>query len=341
MSSSELRNRSQSSAQNANPLPLNTQINFLKCDGVIAPGVTIKHFTLNVSTLTYFGNYTDFSLVETKETFRQWYDKYLIAKNPLQNSTIAVYEPNAHISYHDSLGNKHNYVCKITNIVLNQDAPIFTFDTSYVYFYDKTSDIAVEGTIFVRNPIVNDPMVSKVDTNFLPGEYKDIRIHFDPLYDPSYDDYNIPSPMFIHSDIKMRPQMFRGGRIIGKKLFATLPIEFESRFVSYGAWSPTDVNSNQKTSVYVETLSTFTHIFEKYLHNKTDTPQDFNIASTSLEFRTRDGEIFINTFQITDCYIYRDKLIFELKGGIENGITEGLWTNVTMRIDEFPTLSSS
>ena len=351
MSSSELHNRSHPSAQNANPLPLNKQINFLKCDGVIARlpypfDYSIYEpfkFTLTVSTLTFFGNYTDFSLVVTTETFRQWYDKYLIANNPAQSSTIAAYNPHAHVSYHDSSGNKHNYVCKITNIVLNQDAPIFTFDTSYVLFYDKTSDIAVEGTIFVRNPIVNDPMVSKIDTNFLPGEYKDIRIHFDPLYDTSYDDYNIPSPMFIHSDIKMGlEKMFsREGRIIGNKQFARLPIEFESRFVSYGAWSPTDVNSNQKTSVYVETLSTFTHIFEKYLHNKTDTPQDFIKASTILEFHTRDGEIFINTFQITDCHLNKSYLEFELTGGIKNGITEGLWTNVTMRIDEFPTLSTS
>jgi hypothetical protein len=48
MYSSELRNRLHPSAQNANHLPLNKQINFLKCDGVIAPGVTIKQFTLNV-----------------------------------------------------------------------------------------------------------------------------------------------------------------------------------------------------------------------------------------------------------------------------------------------------
>jgi hypothetical protein len=340
MSSSELRNRSDPGAQNANHLPLNKQINFLKCDGVIAPvfnSVYNKQFTLTVSTLTFFGNYTDFSLVVTTETFRQWYHQYFIAKNPEQSSTIAAYIPHAHVSYHDSSGNKHNYVCKITNIVLNQDAPIFTFDTTNVKFYDITSDKAVEGTIFVRNPIDNDPMVSKIDTNFLLGTFSDIRIHFDPLYDSSYDDYNIPSPMFIHSDINIYGTYYR------EKKIAALKLDSGNRFVSYSAWSPTaSNNSNQTISVYVETLSTLPHIFGKYLFNKTDKPpQDFIKASTILEFHTRDGKTHINTFQITDCYVYKIYLVFELTGGIENGIAEGQWTNVTMRIDEFPTLSTS
>ena len=242
MSSSELRNRLHPGAQNANHLPLNKQINFLKCDGHIARlPYPYDHsiyepfkFTLTVTTLTFFGNYTDFSLVVTTETFIQLYHQYLIANNPAQSSTIAAYNPHAHVSYHDSSGNKHNYVCEIINIVYNQDGsgnpiPVFTFYTKNVKFYDKTSDIAVEGTIFVCNSIDNDPEVSKIDTNFLLGTFSDIRIHFDPLYDSSYDDYNIPSPMFIHSHINIYGTYYR------EKKIAALKLDSGNRFVSYSA----------------------------------------------------------------------------------------------------------
>ena len=120
MSSSELRNRLHPGAQNANllnkwasnksaiqalpsnlkvakktrslaSLSKNLQINFLKCDGVIAPvsnAVGNRQFTLTVSTLTYFVNYTDFnklnpdaSVLVQPQVFSVWYTNYISAKN--------------------------------------------------------------------------------------------------------------------------------------------------------------------------------------------------------------------------------------------------------------------
>ena len=202
MSSSELRNRSHSGAPNANPLnkwasnksaidalpsnlkvankdvssTRNLQINFLKCNGVIAPvssAADNKQFTLDVSTLTYFVNYTDFnklnpdaSVVVRPQVFSDWYDAYLVAKNPAQGSVILPYVPSTIVSYHDNTGKKLNYICQITNIVYNQDGnPLFTFDTSKVVFYDSSSYSKKGENIDV--PIVNNPEVSKIDTNFL------------------------------------------------------------------------------------------------------------------------------------------------------------------------------
>ena len=103
----------------------NLLINFLKCNGIIAPvsnNAGNKQFTLDVSTLSYFVNYTDFnknnpdaSVVVKPQVFSDWYDSYLLAKNPQQGSNILPYIPSTIVSYHDNTGKKLNYICQITN----------------------------------------------------------------------------------------------------------------------------------------------------------------------------------------------------------------------------------
>ena len=251
MSSSELRNRanplnkwaSNKSAIEALPsnlkvvkktrslasLSKNLKINFLKCNGVIAPVSNTagnKQFTLDVSTLTYFVNYTDFnklnpdaSVVVKPQVFSEWYDAYLVSKNPAQGSNILPYAPSTIVSYHDNTGKKLNYICQITNIVKKSDGnPLFTFDTSKVVFYDKDSNTtkkvasAAAAAAAIPNvsssdvynavisshvPIVNNPEISKIDINFLSGSFVNIRIDFDPLYDPLYK-YNADVSFFFN-----------------------------------------------------------------------------------------------------------------------------------------------
>ena len=409
MSSSELRNRShaQPGAQNANtnPNPLNKwasnksaiealpsnlkvakrtrslaslsknlQINFLKCNGVIAPlsnAVGNKQFTLDVSTLTYFVKYTNFnklnpdaSVVVTPQVFSDWYTKYLLAKNQTDGNNFLPYIPSTIVSYHDNTGKKLNYICQITNIVYNQDAsgnpiPLFTFDTSKVVFYDKTS-VSTKKTAAAaaaaaaagasssdvynvitssKNPIVNDPEVTKIDTNFLSGTFVDIRIDFDPLYDPLYK-YNADMSFFLQSDMKI---VNNNGKYI-----ASVPMS--DRFVLYRNWCPNDSVRNQELEVYIDDISYFTRMFRGVLSNRTDTPQDFFKPSTTLEFVTRDRKTYTCIVQITDCYVYKDNILFELDNKIvqmydDSGVlvssyksiskilTEGSFTQVRMDID--------
>ena len=281
----------------------NSRTHFLKCDGTIAPvsnAVGNKQFTLTVSSLTHFVNYTDFNKLNPDDSlkvkpivFGDWWNGYLLAKNPVQvqGSTIVPYEPSAIVSYHDSLGNKHNYVCKITNIVYNQDGngnpiPRFTFDTSKVVFYDKTSDIPTVGTPFVRVPIVNDPEVTKIDTNFLPGTFSDINIDFDPFYDPLYDPFL--SPSFFHVDDMNIVK--NNGKWIAS-------VSMMNRLVTYRSWSHTDNNKNQTLPVYVDKITGFTNSFNTILFNRTDTPQDNFKPAVKLEFRTRDGKHLLVQFR--------------------------------------------
>ena len=345
MYSSELRNRLHPGAQNANllnkwasnksaiqslpanlkvsnrdvaPSTKNLQINFLKCNGTIATvsnAVSNTQFTLDVSTLTYFVNYTDFnklnpdaSVAVHPQVFSDWHAKYLSAKNPVQvqGSTIAAYEPSAIVSYFDETGKKVNYICKITNIIKKQDGnPSFLLDTLKVRFYDSSS-VNISGTNVVRVPVPNNPEVSKIDTNFSTGTFNDIRIDFDPLYDPLYHDYKPGFSFFLQSDMQI---LKNNGNCV-----AALPMT--GSFVSYSVWSPTDVNKNQEIAVYVDNISYFTRMFRRVLFNRTDIPKDLFKPSTTLEYLTRDGKTSTNISQITDCYVYKDNLIFELNNEI-------------------------
>lgn len=353
----------------------NIQINFLKCNGVIAPvsnAAGNKQFTLDVSTLTYFVNYTDFnklnpdaSVVVKPQVFSDWYNDYLVAKNPAQGSNLLPYQPSTIVSYHDNTGKKLNYICKITNIVLNQDAignpiPMFTFDTSTVVFYDDNSNtskkeaIAAVAAAAIPNasssdiynavisspvPIVNNPEISKIDINFLSGTFRDIRIDFDPLYDPLYK-YNGDMSYFLQSDMKI---VNNNGKFV-----ASVPMS--DRFVLYRNWCPNDSVRNQELEVYINDISYLTRMFKPVFSNRTDTPQDYFKPSTTLEFVTRGGKTYTCIVQIIDCYVYKDNILFELDNEIvkmydDSGdlvssyksiskiLHEGSFTQVRMDID--------
>ena len=373
MSSSELRNRLHPGAQNANlldkwasnksaiqalpsnlkvakktrslaSLSKNLQINFLKCDGVIAPvsnAVGNKQFTLTVSTLTYFVNYTDFnklnpdaSVLVQPQVFSVWYTNYISAKNQTDGKGFLPYQPSTIVSYYDkNSGKKLNYICKITNIVLNHDAggnpiPVFTFDTTTVKFYDKNSvstkktAAAVAAAVAAvgagasasdvhdvitssKVHIANDPEVTKIDTNFLTGFFRDIRIDFDPLYDSSYS-YNADMSFFLQSDMT----------IVNNNGKCQASVDQSHRFIMYRNWSPKDEGRNEELEVYVDDISYFTRMFEPIFSNRIDTPQDLFKPSTTLEFRKRDGSTSTIIVQITDCYVHKDKIIFELDNEI-------------------------
>lgn len=368
MSSSELRNRSHPGAPNANPLnkwasnksaiqalpsnlkvvnrdlssSRNIKINFLKCDGVIAPvpNSENKLFTLDVSTKNCFINYTDFnklnpdtSVVVKPEVFSDWYTKY---QNPVPG--IQHYEPSTIVSYCDNTGKRLNYICKIKNIVLKpDDNPVFTFDTSTVVFYDYTS-YSKKGEN-IAFPIGNNPEISKIDTNFLSGFFVDIRIDFDPLYDTSYD-YNADISFFLQSDMKI---LNNNGKYV-----ASLPTS--DNFIGYRCWSPFNASRNQELEVYVDNISYFTDMFKSVFSNRTDTPQDFFKPSTTLEFVSRNRTSATCIVQITDSYISKDSVIFNLDNeivkmyddnnvlvssykSISKVLKEGSFTQVRMDID--------
>jgi hypothetical protein len=84
------------------------------------------------------------------------------------------------------------------------------------------------------------------------------------------------------------------------------------RYVSYRSWSHTDTSNQTLLPVYVDKITGFTNLFKSFLFNRTDTPQDSFKPAVKLEFRTRDGKTFTSTVQISDCYVHKDKLIFEL-----------------------------
>jgi hypothetical protein len=180
--------------------------------------------------------------------------------------------------------------------------PWFTFDTSTVVFYDKTSYIPTVGTPFVRVPIVNDPEVTKIDTNFIPGPFIDINIDFDPIGDPAYV-HLFPSPSFFQVD-DMNIVKHNG------KWIASVPVMY--RYVTYRSWSSTDNSKNQTLTVYVDKITGFTKRFESVLFNRNDNPQDNFKPAVKLEFRTRDGKTSTSTVQMADCYVHKDKLLFEL-----------------------------
>jgi len=396
MSSSELRNRanplnkwaSNKSAIDALPsnlkvtkktrslasLSKNLKINFLKCNGVIAPVSNTagnKQFTLDVSTLTYFVNYTDFnklnpdaSVVVKPQVFSDWYAKYLLAKNQTDGYNLLPYQPSTIVSYHDNTGKKLNYICKITNIVLNHDAignpiPVFTFDTSKVVFYDKSSvtikkiaSAAVAAAIpnvsssDVYNavisspvPIVNNPEISKIDINFLSGSFRNIRIDFDPLFDPLYK-YNGDMSYFLQSDMKI---VNNNGKFV-----ASVPMT--DRLIMYRSWCPNDPARNQELEVYVDDILYLTRMGSKFFADRTNVPPDSFKPSTTLEFRFKDNTTSTCIIQITDCYVYKDNILFDLDNGIvkmydDSGdlvssyksiskiLTEGSYTQVRMDID--------
>jgi len=385
MSSSELRNRSHSGAQNTNPLnkwasnkaaiealpsDLNVlakstsaskgkhlQINFIKCKGVIAPvsnATDNKQFKLTVSKMNCFINYTDYnasnpdeSLVVKPVSFKTWYhDEYLPAKHPDSTSNILPYEPSTIVSYNDKTYKRHNYICKITDILYNIEDKllVFTFDTSKVVFYNKysyTKKVEVEGqNRRVSIPIENNPEVSRIDTNFLSGEFKYIRIDFDPIYKRSHR-YNADFAFFLESNMTIVKDC-------NEQYTASIPIR--DRYVNYRCWSPSEARRNQELAVYVDNISFFPYMFQKVFDDRVDRPKDFFTPSTTIELTRIDGSSITYIVQISDTYLYKDNVIFNLdskivkmydKSGtlvtsyksVHKILEEGKFTQVRMDID--------
>jgi hypothetical protein len=146
-------------------------------------------------------------------------------------------------------------------------------------------------------------MVSKVDTNFLPGTFSDINIDFDPYYDTGYNDPLMPPSFFQVDDMNI---VKNNGKWIAS-------VSMMHRHVTYRSWSHTDASKNQTLPVYVHKITGFTNLLKSVLFNRTDTPQDNFKPAVKLEFRTRDGKTSTSTVQISDCYVHKDKLLFELK----------------------------
>ena len=349
MSCSELLNRSHSGAQNTNPLnkwvsnkaaiealpsDLNVltkstsaskgkhlQINFIKCKGVIAPvsnATDNKQFKLTVSKINCFINYTDFnasnpdeSLVVKPVSFTTWYhDEYLPAKHPDSTSHILPYEPSTIVSYNDNTGKRHNYICKITDILYNIEDKllVFTFDTSKVVFYNKYSYTKkVEGNrSSVSIPIQNNPEVSHIDTNFLSGEFKHIRIDFDPIYKRS-NRYNADFAFFLESNMTI---------VKNNNEQYTASIPTRDRFVGYRCWSPSEAERNQELEVYVDNISFFPYMFQPVFTDRVDRPKDFFTPSTTIEVTSKYGSSITYIVQISDTYLYKDNVIFNLDSKI-------------------------
>ena len=383
MSSSELHNRSHSGAQNTNPLnkwasnkaaiealpsDLNLltkststskgkhlRINFIKCEGVIAPNSNAtdnKQFKLTVSKMNCFINYTDFnqsnpdeSLIVKPVKFRNWYyDEYIPAKHPDSTSNFLRYEPSTIVSYNDKTGKRLNYICKITDILYNQEDKlcVFTFDISKVVFYNKYSYTKkVEGNrSSVHIPIINNPEVSHIDTNFLSGQFKHIRIDFDPIYKSS-DRYNADFAFFLESNMTIVKDC-------NEQYTASLPTR--DRFIGYRCWSPSEAFRNQELEVYVDNISFFPQLFQPVFANRDDRPKDFFTPSTTIELTTKSGQSITYIVQISDTYLYKDNLIFNLdskivkmydKSGtlvtsyksVSKILEEGKFTQVRMDID--------
>jgi hypothetical protein len=216
------------------------------------------------------------------------------------------------------------------------------FDTSKVVFYDYTSYSKKEQNIAF--PAVNNPDVSKIDTNFLPGIFSDIKIDFDPLPDPSYD-YNGDISFFLQSDMTI----VKSGN---GNYVASMPLS--GNFVGYRNWTPSTLPSeqdrNEELEVYVDNISYFTHMFEPVFNSRTNRSPDFYKPSTTIEISSRYGGTKTYIVQITDSYIHKDSVIFNLNNEIvkmydESGalvnsynslskiVDEGQFTQVRMDID--------
>ena len=387
MYSSEFKNSSHTGAQNTNPLnkwdsnksavqalPANLRVsnrdvgstkniryNMINCSATIAPVSNVvgnKQFTLTISTPFNFHTYTNFSksnpdtsLVVRSEEFSAWYAQYLFAKNPPQGSLIQPYAPTAIITYRNNLGNKMNYIARISNISYNPGSTlpitIIAFDTTPVVFYDKTSILSLKSSNTIV-PATNIPEVTRIDTNFLLGTFDDIKIDFDDLPNPAYDN-NRGYGYFFDSTMKV---VKNNGNFI-------VSIPNEDRLVTYSLWSSTSSQKNQHIIVFTDTVSSFIESHSSAVFNRNDTPKDFFAPSTSMQFTARDGTTSTCILQVSDTFIQTNKttsnLIFELNNQNvkiyhQNGelvsslessnntiskiMTEGAHTQVKMKIDD-------
>jgi hypothetical protein len=321
---------------NVNPDTDNLLINFIKVNGIISKDVTNdKIYTLSTSKIQYFLNYTDFnpnnpdaSVNVNKVHIEEWITKYNLAKNPSADSNILPYCPSTIVSYNNGQ-NRLNYICNITNITTDANANgetnlIFTFDTSKVQFIGK-----------IGETIENDPARTKIDTVFMEGAFNDIRIDFDPLYDPKYK-YNGDFSYFLQGDLMI-------SKTKNNKFLGSLPME--TNFIGYRSWNPTNKDRNDVLEVFCDDITSFTHLM----------PRDSTISftpSTTIEYVSNDGVTSTNIVQIKDASISKHndngnhKVFFELdnefvkffnnKNGyksVSNTLKEGIYYDARMDID--------
>jgi hypothetical protein len=322
---------------NVNPDTDNLLINFIKVNGIISKDVTNdKIYTLSTSKIQYFLNYTDFnpnnpdaSVNVNKVHIEEWITKYNLAKNPSADSNILPYCPSTIVSYNNGQ-NRLNYICNITNITTDANANgetnlIFTFETSKVQFIDK-----------IGETIKNDPARTKIDTVFMEGAFNDIRIDFDPLYDPKYK-YNGDFSYFLQGDLMI-------SKTKNNKFLGSLPME--TNFIGYRSWNPTNKDRNDVLEVFCDDITSFTHLMPTRDSTISFTP------STTIEYVSNDGVTSTNIVQIKDASISKHndngnhKVFFELdnefvkffnnKNGyksVSNTLKEGIYYDARMDID--------
>jgi hypothetical protein len=317
----------------------NLLINFIKVNGMISQDVTNdKLYRLETSKIQYFLNYTDFnpnnpdaSVNVNKVHIEEWITKYNLAKNPSADSNIVSYCPSAIVSYNNGQ-NRLNYICKIINITTDTNATngetklIFTFDTSKVHFTGKDG-----------KQTENNPARTKIDTVFMEGTFNDIRIDFDPLYDPKYK-YNADFSYFLQGDLTIH-------KTKNNKFLASLPME--TKFIGYRNWNP------NKTSEYRNNILEVWCDDINYMTKMMPRDRDSTIAftpSTTIEY-SNGGVTSTNIVQINDSHISKHtddshRVFFELDNKIvkffnnKNGyksvsktLKEGIYYDVRMDID--------
>ena len=316
----------------------NLLINFIKVNGIISKDVTNdKVYTLSTSKIQYFLNYTDFnpnnpdaSVNVNKVRIEEWITKYNLDKSPSADSNILPYRPSTIVSYNNGQ-NRLNYICNITNITTDANTNgetnlIFTFDTSKVQFTGKNGE-----------PTENNPARTKIDTVFMEGTFNDIRIDFDPLYDPKYK-YNADFSYFLQGDLMI-------SKTKNNKFLGSLPME--TNYIGYRNWNPNKLSEyrNDVLEVLCDDITSLTHLM----------PRDSTISftpSTTIEYVSNDGVTSTNIVQIKDAYISKHnddgnhKVFFELdneivkffnnkKGykSVSNTLKEGIYYETRMDID--------
>jgi hypothetical protein len=245
----------------------NILINFIKVNGTILK-TNDDEYTLYTNKIKYFLDYTDFNpnnpnakVKVNKVLLDEWLKKYNLSRNPPADSKILPYIPSTIVSYHNG-EERLNYICQITNIVKTAGGDlIFTFHTSKVQFTGKNGEP-------IKNK--NDPAKTKIDTVFLEGTFNDIRIDFDPLYDPKYN-YNDDISFFLQGDLEITKN--KNGKFIGS-------LSVDNRFIGYRNWEPVG-DRNKTIEVFSDDLIYFVGMFKKAL---TDPTKTTFTPSTTIEY---------------------------------------------------------
>lgn len=170
----------------------------------------------------------------------------------------------------------------------------------------------------------------------MEGAFNDIRIDFDPLYDPKYK-YNGDFSYFLQGDLMI-------SKTKNNKFLGSLPME--TNFIGYRSWNPTNKDRNDVLEVFCDDVTSLTHLMPTRDSTISFTP------STTIEYVSNDGVTSTNIVQIKDAYISKHndngnhKVFFELdnenvnffnnkKGykSVSNTLKEGIYYETRMDID--------